>query len=108
MIKSKDTFQYLYAAPDELKKDPDRRRIFTGIKLNPTNLSDPQNWGKRAEWEIIKTKFGFLIKNLEYSDYMYVAGDPQSDDENRRSVYAWKDFDTLGEEENWKFEKVLL
>ena len=107
-IKNKDTDEFLYAGVDDLKRDPERRRVFSWMGINSTPLNDPGNWGKQAEWEVIKAENGFLIKNLEFSDYLYAAGDPHAYDENRRSVFAWKNLDTLGREGVWNFDKSLL
>jgi len=41
---------------------------------------------------------GFLIKNVRYQEYLYAAADDLAFDENRRSVFTWKEYETLGPE----------
>ena len=106
-IKSKSTKEYFYAGGDNLKKDPQRRQVFTWRESN-TPVNDPQNWGKKAEWEIIKMGNGFVIKNLQYSEYLLVAGSNFDYDVNRRSVFTWGDKDSLGNEGIWNFEKSFF
>jgi hypothetical protein len=47
---------------------------------------------------------GFLIRNVKYQEYLYAAADDRAFDENNRSVFTWKDFETLGPEGIWNFD----
>jgi len=57
-----------------------------------------------ADWYIEKVEDGFLIRNVKYQEYLYAAADDRAFDENNRSVFTWKDFDTLGPEGIWIFD----
>ena len=99
------TGEYLYASADDYAKDSERRRVFVWTNTTTSPQSHSNFWGHTADWEIIEeeTKLGFLIKNVEYSEYMYAAADDLAFDEEHRSVFTWKNYNTLGDEGYWDF-----
>ena len=104
-IKNLQTNEYLYAGADDLKRTPERRRVFTWMNLTTTPESDPSYWSQQADWEINCSPNGYTIKNVEYGEYLYSAADDFAFDESRRSVFTWEDYYTLGIEGIWKFQK---
>ena len=59
-----------------------------------------------ADWSIEKVENGFLMKNLQYQEYLYGASDNLAFDENSRSVFTWKTLETLAINGIWNFNAV--
>ena len=51
---------------------------------------------------------GFLLRNVKYNEYLYSAADGLALSEEQRSVFTWKNYQTLGFEGFWKFNKDIL
>ena len=106
-IKSATSGEYLYAADDDLARDPERRRVFTWTNMSTIPDSDPQYWEKTADWILTEENTGFTLKNVRYNEYLYAAADGLALAQDKRSVFTWKDYDTLGDEGFWFFEKNI-
>ena len=104
---NQDTEEYLYAAADDLAKDPERRRVFTWTNLSTIPESHPRYWDKTADWIIKEEDHGFLLRNVKYNEYLYSAADGLALSEEQRSVFTWKNYQTLGFEGFWKFNKDI-
>jgi hypothetical protein len=104
-IKNQGTGEYLYAAADDLASDRLRRRVFTWTNTSVTPLSHFVYWDKTADWEIELEERGFLLKNIRHSEYLYAAPDDLSFDADHRSVFTWKNYNDLGYEGHWRFNK---
>ena len=100
-IKNQVTGEYLYAAADDLAHDSERRRVFTWNDISTSPTSDPQYWEKTADWKVEEENDCVKLKNIRYSEYLYAAADDRAFDESSRSVFTWKDEDTLGKEGLW-------
>ena len=96
-IKNQATGEYLYAAADDLAQDSERRRVFTWTDT----ATSPQNWENKADWKVEVVNDCVKLKNIRYSEYLYAAADDRAFDESSRSVFTWKDEDTLGKEGLW-------
>jgi hypothetical protein len=102
-IKNQATGEYLYAAADDLAQDSERRRVFTWTDTSTSPTSDTQDWEKKADWKVEEENDCVKLKNIRYGEFLYAAADERAFDESSRSVFTWKDEDTLGQEGLWKF-----
>ena len=104
-IKNQATGEYLYAAADDLATDRLRRRVFTWTNTSMNPHSHFVHWNKTADWKIEQEDRGFLLKNARYPEYLYAAGDDLTFDVDNRSVFTWKNYNDLGHEGYWRFDK---
>lgn len=99
------TGEFLYA--DELMRNPERRRVFTWKNLSTTPVTDLGYWDQTADWIIEEEDLGFTLKNVRYDEYLYSAADDLALSKRQRSVFTWKNYDTLGFEGYWKFNEDM-
>lgn len=85
----------MLAASEEMQ-DPQRRKVFA-----LTRNSSASGYLEEEQWELIKEPDGFVIKNVHFGEYLYAAADDRAFDENNRSVFTWKEHDSLGLEGYW-------
>lgn len=104
---SQATGEYLYAAADDLARDAERRRVFTWTDLSTIPESDPRYWDKTADWIVEEEEQGFTLKNVRYNEYLYSAANDLALSEEQRSVFTWKNYDTLGFEGYWTFSEDM-
>ncbi len=62
---------------------------------------------KTANWKITAVDYGYLIKNVQFQEYLYAAANVHAFDQERRSIFTWKDYETLGDEGIWNFNYKL-
>jgi hypothetical protein len=106
-IKNQATGEYLYAETDDLAYDTERRRVFTWTDTSTTPTSNPSFWENKADWEVDDEDGFYQLKNIRFYEYLYAAADDLAFDESSRSVFTWKNEDTLGPEGLWKFSKNI-
>ena len=82
-------------------RDPERRKVVAWTGNTP--VARPLD---EQQWDLIPNGNGYLIKNLRYGEYLYAAADDLAFDDKNRSVFTWKDEDTVGPEGIWNIEKV--
>jgi hypothetical protein len=100
-IRNFQSRAYLIAGSDQQARDPLRRRVFVSSRK-----SGKPTCSGNDDWSLLKHSKGYLIQNLKYYEYLYAADDDLALDDRRRSVFAWKTSDDLGEEGVWLFGKV--
>jgi hypothetical protein len=76
------------------------------MNTTTTPESHPDFWSQQADWKIECDGNGFTIKNLEYHEYLYSAADDFAFDESLRSVFTWQNYNTLGFEGIWNFQRI--
>ena len=91
----------LFLAASENFSDPERRKVVAWTGNTPVARSLNEQ-----EWYLILEGDKYIIKNAAHAEYLYAAADDLAFDENKRSVFTWKDFDSLGPEGRWKIETV--
>lgn len=99
MITNKSSRLHLVASED--LRDPERRKVVVWTGNTPVARSLNEQ-----EWYLILEDDKYIIKNAAHAEYLYAAADDLAFDENKRSVFTWKDFDSLGPEGRWKIETV--
>ena len=101
-IRSANSGEYLYAETDELARDPERRRVFTWASVLPYPDSSPRYW------EVSEVNSCFTLKNFHYNEYLYAAADDLALADDKRSIFTWKNYNTLGTEGFWSFNKDII
>ncbi len=62
-IQTKENGEYLFAS-EFFEEETGRRKVLTDPLL-------PENLNKSADWEVKKVPDGYLIKNTQYSEYLF-------------------------------------
>jgi hypothetical protein len=75
--------EYLYAVPNDEAFDSERRRVYTSV---------PGGRDSNGIWEFTTQDEGktFLIRNVEYNEYLFSAIDKYEYDSSRRRVFTWR------------------
>ena len=75
--------EYLYAVYDGSLYDDQRRYVFMWI---------PGGRHRHGEWEFSTLNKGetFLIRNVEYKEYMYAVANSLAYDSSRRRIFTWR------------------
>jgi hypothetical protein len=75
--------EYMYAVYDGGSYDSQRRIVF---------MWTPGGRHSQGQWEFSTENNGetFLIKSLEYQEYLYAAADSYAYDSSRRRVFTWR------------------
>ena len=99
-FRNKSSGLLLFAS--ETKRDPERRNVFAWTG----NIPDARELTEQM-WDLIEEPQGYLIKNVEYGEYLYAGADDLAFDENNRSVFTWKNRADVGLEGYWKIAPAI-
>ncbi len=100
-IKNRANGENLYASVYHPDKDEESRIVFTWTNTSSDPTYEPEYWDQTADWEIIEGGKGYLIKNVKYSEYLYIT---LSDEENQNLVFTTKNIEAIGSRAYWTFK----
>lgn len=98
-IQNEATGEFLIASSFYSRFDDLRRRTFGVISDYPQIFSDDPI----GHWVLINTESGTVLRNRHYHEFLYAAAQNFALDEERRSVFTWKLFQSLGPNGYWIF-----
>jgi hypothetical protein len=90
--------EYLYPVSEGGAYDKNRRHVYTWV---------PGGRDSTGNWEFTTQDDGktFLIRNIQFNEYMYAAIDKYKYDSSRRRVFTWRP-GTFDDDCKWKVEIV--
>ncbi len=93
--------EYLFATDKTATgEDLTVRKIVTlkNVAINETDHST---------WEITKFKYGYLIKNVAYSEFLFAGEDMRARDQKHRQVFTSKNVKRAGDLRIWAFDNYI-